>query len=394
MKRVIIASLALVLTGCGGSSEPKETETKPVVDANEATEKETAEVVSAEIVSANVEKEFGADAFKLSWQTEPAGAPVRIEVSSDPDFKSGEGSQVGEFTDLQDIMWAVEDAAQRNYFMFIPENGKPVKAAARLLPLEGGRNFRDLGGYETSDGRRVKWGRVFRSGVMHELTDADYDYLKQLGIRTVCDYRTAEERTNEPTDWRAGAIDYQFFPDPASSENPAENPMFAALMNPDSTPDDVQAGMAAQYSDIAYEQAPAYTAMFDELAKGNIPLAFNCSAGKDRAGTSAALILTALGVPREQVVHDYSLSDDYVDYMAAFMNEEARKEAEEGNSPYAFLFELPDDKVAPLMASHPEYIEATFADLEAEHGSVMAFIQNELDVTDDELVSIRAQLLE
>ena len=71
-----------------------------------------------------------------------------------------------------------------------------------------------------------------------------------------------------------------------------------------------------------------------------------------------------------------------------------RKEAEEGNSPYAFLFELPEDKVAPLMASHPEYIEATFADLEAEHGSVMAFIQNELDVTDDELVSIRAQLLE
>ena len=170
--------------------------------------------------------------------------------------------------------------------------------------------------------------------------------------------------------------------------------MFAALMNPESTPADVKAGMAAQYSDIAYEQAPAYTAMFDELAKGNIPLAFNCSAGKDRAGTSAALILTALGVPRESVVYDYSLSDDYVDYMEAFMNEEARKEAEEGNSPYAFLFQLPEEKVAPLMASHPEYIEATLAALEAEHGSVMAFIQNELDVTDEELVAIRSSLLE
>lgn len=394
MKRVIIASLTLALAGCGGSSEPKEVETQPAVDANEATETETAEVITAAIVSAAVEKEFGSDAFKLLWQTEPAGAPVRVEVSSDPDFKSGEGSQVGEFTDRQDTVWTVENAAQRNYFMFIPENGEPVKAAVRLLPLEGGRNFRDMGGYKTTDGKYVKWGHVFRSGVMNELTDADYDYLKQLGIRTVCDYRTAEERENEPTDWRAGAIDYKFFPDPAEEHNPADNPMFAALMDPDSSPEDVRMGMAEGYVGIAYDQAPAYTAMFDELAKGNIPLAFNCSAGKDRAGTSAALILTALGVPRDVVVHDYSLSDDYVDYMEAFMNEDARKEAEEGDSPYAFLFQLPEEKVAPLLASHPEYIEATFAALEAEHGSVMAFIQTELDVTDDELASIRAQLLE
>lgn len=263
------------------------------------------------------------------------------------------------------------------------------------MPLEGGRNFRDLGGYETADGKTVKWGKVFRSGVMHELTDADYDYLSDLGIKTVCDFRETDERKNEPTDWRAGDIEYlTFAPPPGNDDDPANNPMFAALLDPDSTPDDVANAMAAGYHDIALGEAEGYTAMFDELAAGRTPLAFNCSAGKDRAGTAAALILTALGVPRETVVHDYSLSDDFVDYMAEFMGPEARAEAEAGDSPYAFLFQLPPEKVEPLMASHPMYIEASLDHIAAEHGSVLAFIQNELDVTDTELSAIRASLLE
>ena len=71
-------------------------------------------------------------------------------------------------------------------------DGGGQRVAVRLLPLEGGRNFRDLGGYPTLDGRRVRWGRVFRSGMMANLTDADYDYLSALGIRVVCDFRSNE----------------------------------------------------------------------------------------------------------------------------------------------------------------------------------------------------------
>src|SRR5512145_712402 len=71
----------------------------------------------------------------------------------------------------------------------------------RLLPLEGGRNFRDLGGYATRDGRRVRWGRVYRSGVMSYLTDADRTRLDALGLRTLCDFRAPGERKREPTNW-------------------------------------------------------------------------------------------------------------------------------------------------------------------------------------------------
>lgn len=329
--------------------------------------------------------------FRLTWTTEPADVPVRISVSTDP---------LSDTVDLiaTDVLggaltWTAAGNPERRYFTVQPEGGDAVISAVRLLPLEGGRNFRDLGGYPTEDGRTVKWGHVFRSGVMAELTDTDFDYLSDLGIKTICDFRESDERTIEPTDWRAGAVEYVTFADPIDSDDPTGNPIFAALLDPESTPEDVANGMAAGYADIARGEDEGYTAMFDRLAGGEIPLAFNCSAGKDRAGTAAALLLTVLGVPRDIIVHDYSLSDDYVDYMAEFMGDEARAEAEAGNSAYAFLFELPPEKVAPLMASHPMYIEATFASMTEEHGSVLDYIKAELDVTDAEIDAIRTALL-
>lgn len=265
----------------------------------------------------------------------------------------------------------------------------------RLLPLEGGRNFRDLGGYKTVDGRTVKWRKIFRSGVMHKLTEKDHAYLSELGIKTICDFRAADERKHQPTDWKAaGVTDYVVFPDPADNDI-STNPMFKTLMNPDATPEDVRKGMAKQYVQIAYDHVPNYTQMFDRLAAGDIPLAFNCSAGKDRAGTSAALVLTALGVPRETVVHDYSLSETYVNYMEAYFGDDTRNEVRQyRNKMMQAFYDMPLDKVAPLLESNPIYIESSFAALDEKYGSVMNFIQTELDVTDEALNAIRSALLE
>src|SRR5277367_3290667 len=76
----------------------------------------------------------------------------------------------------------------------------------RMIPLQGGRNFRDLGGYTTTDGRRIRWGRVFRSGVMSYLTERDHDRLRPLGIRTVCDFRSPREREREPIRWGSDPV--------------------------------------------------------------------------------------------------------------------------------------------------------------------------------------------
>ena len=375
--RLFAISCALGLVACGETA----TTTTPLSTPE-------AKILSAEAVNGET-----ANNYTLSWETDPAGAPVTVEWSLNPNFSTGDGISLAVDPASSELTWTADGAPQRRYFQITPENGEAVIVATRLLPLEGGRNFRDIGGYETEDGRTVKWGHVYRSGRMSGLTDNDYDYLSDLGITTICDFRDSDERLEDPTVWAAGDIDYQVFTD-APDSDPSENPMFTALLDPDATPEDVKLSMAEGYWEIAVGEAEGYTKMFDDLANGRIPLAFNCSAGKDRAGTAAALILTALGVPRETIVYDYSLSDDYVDYMAEFLGADARAAAaEDPDSPYGFLFQLPPEKVAPLMASHPLYIESTFAELDNRYGSTLAFIQTELDVSDSELNQIRERLL-
>lgn len=349
---------------------------------------------TVELTKVEVQHTDSHEKFEMNWETTPAQSPVSIYVSADPEASIEQSVLLSSANTAGSFVWDKAASDKRQYFSFVTENGFTVRSTVRLLPLKGGRNFRDLGGYKTEDGKTVKWGKVYRSGTMHNITDEDYKYLSSLGIKTICDFRDLKERDDEPTQWAAGEIDYKFFADPTKSD-PRSNPMFAALLNPESTPEDVKNAMAAGYSHIAKDEKEGYIAMFDELAAGRLPLAFNCSAGKDRAGTAAALILTALGVPHETVVHDYSLSDDYVDYMAEFLGPEQRAKVEaDPNHPYAFLFQLPAEKIAPLLSSEPVFIESSFKDLADEYGSVINFIRNELKVTDEELSMIRSSLLE
>jgi protein-tyrosine phosphatase len=70
----------------------------------------------------------------------------------------------------------------------------PPAPALRILNLEGGCNFRDLGGYRTRDGREIKWGRVFRTGVLSDFTPKDNERSNQLGVRTIGQLAGGTER--------------------------------------------------------------------------------------------------------------------------------------------------------------------------------------------------------
>ena len=180
-------------------------------------------VSDVEVVHGDTANDFG-----LTWSVDQADAGVAIFVSTDPSDSTP--TLIAEDVTGGTFDWSAEGDPERRYFTISGSGDVDdgVTAAVRLLPLEGGRNFRDLGGYATEDGQTVKWGHAFRSGVMHELTDADYDYLSGIGVRVICDFRESDERLREPTDWRAGAAEYLTFADPAE-EAPADNPMFAAL---------------------------------------------------------------------------------------------------------------------------------------------------------------------
>lgn len=249
----------------------------------------------------------------------------------------------------------------------------------RIISLEGGRNFRDLGGYLTSDGRRVKWGKIFRSGSMAGLTPADYESLAKLSIKTVCDLRTIQERQAEPNRW-CQVANIQYW---AHEHRHSFGELRQLMASGVSTPELAHAAMIQGYRRLPFEQAPAHQQLFKRLAAGEVPLVFNCSAGKDRAGTAAALILSALGVPRETVVEDYVLTNQVVDLESIFMATARR----------GVLMNQAPGIVAAVLKADAAYLHAALDSVEERHGTVAAYLQV-LGVSEEVACAIRHSLLE
>jgi protein-tyrosine phosphatase len=171
-------------------------------------------------------------------------------------------------------------------------------AMDRLLTLERGSNFRDLGGYPAADGRTVRWRRIFRSAALPVLTVEDFARLSELGVATVVDLRSSDERELSPVRWADGvrciAMDY-----PAS-----------LLFNEASFHIDDPIGIQSHGLHEVFPTLlqPQFKQMFESLRAGAAPLVVYCMAGQDRTGIAIALILTALGVSRDVILEDYHLS--------------------------------------------------------------------------------------
>jgi len=203
------------------------------------------------------------------------------------------------------------DPGTRYYFEVVSDSGSKTTISERRVPLEGSVNFRDLGGYETVDGRRVKWGLVFRSDNLGRLTDRDVVYLQKMGIQLVCDFRTPAEIKKLPDRYPQG--DYG---------KTLRLPIRHGESDPANTFDRIKKGdidwmteefMIKGYIKNIEEFAPLWTSFFNRLAeRSNRPLVFHCTGGKDRAGVGAALILLVLGVPEETVIRDHGLSNLYI----------------------------------------------------------------------------------
>jgi protein-tyrosine phosphatase len=261
-----------------------------------------------------------------------------------------------------------------------PETNGEDQDHERLTLLEGGHNFRDLGGYRTSDGRRLRWGLLFRSGVMATLTDADRRRLAPFGIRVICDLRANGERLHRPTRW-AGISEVEIW---ARDHDSSGGDLLTRLTDPATTATDMFAMMHETYRKLPYEQVASYREIFRRLSRGQLPLLFHCAAGKDRTGVAAALILTALGVPREAVIEEYLISEYYFD--------SGRRIALE-NASGTLLKQVPPDIWEPLMHAKKSYLEAMFSQLQDNHGSIEGYIAEQLEIGQDEIDQMRTHLL-
>jgi len=257
-------------------------------------------------------------------------------------------------------------------------------STARTLPLQGGCNFRDLGGYRTRDGRQTVWGKVFRTGVLSYLTADDHTCLNALQVRAICDLRRAEERAREPTRWPGETTQHLHWED---GDSPPTIRSLAAHRSNNA------AGMHAAMLDL-YRALPAWMmprlrGMFDRLANKEVPIVVHCAAGKDRTGIAIAVLLEALHVPRETIIEDYLLTNatDFEQFILAQHN------AQLGVAVNAHpLLTLPEEVRRVIFAADAAYLESAFEQLERNYGGVEGYL-SQAGIDTAQLTRVREILL-
>ncbi|MDF8332203.1 tyrosine-protein phosphatase [Novosphingobium cyanobacteriorum] len=254
------------------------------------------------------------------------------------------------------------------------------------IMLAGGQNFREIGGFRTTDGRRLKRGRLWRSAKLDELTNQDVDAIFTLGIRTIADLRRASERSSSPTHeallarTRVMTWDVQV---------PDQEVLMAELCRHDCSIEDHFATMINLYRRIPEQHSTQLTDIYAAIADGETPILIHCSAGKDRTGIAVALLLDALGIDQSDIMADYEETERLLDWARLAKTAVAGAGVSGG-----WIERLTPAALEVLKRSDQRYLEAALREVEEKYGSTAAFMRERLGLSQTSLEQIRAHLLE
>lgn len=244
----------------------------------------------------------------------------------------------------------------RSYFQLVTPEGKAI-LAERHLPMAGGYNFRDLGGIKTLDGKYVKWGKILRSDDLNNLTDEDINYLSSIPLVSIVDFRSPDEIKRSPDRMPASVKkDYAYSITPGN--------LLAAKSLADLKQSQMDSAMMEMNILLVNDTSCVnrYKDFFRLLQdEKDVPLMFHCSAGKDRTGMGAALVLFALGVDENTIIDDYLSSNIYL-----------------GDKYAQYIAQNPNLK--PLFEVKKEFIKAGIDEIKNNHGSVETYLTEVLGV--------------
>ena len=324
--------------------------------------------------------------YVVRWRCAHPGQRVAVYMSDCPDHYYGAedpGTPLVR-TRAQETLIRNPDRGVRHYFYLETESGEGVVLAERRLSLQGVPNFRDLGGYATAEGRRLRWGRLYRSSKLSALTEHDAGYVRRLGLTLICDFRQVIEQELEPT--RLGSEAMPLLASlpvmPGSSQSFIEN-----LHNGIIAVKDASGFMEEMNRDLVASQMPQYAEMFRLLLSGDHPVLIHCASGKDRTGFGAALILDVLGVDEEAIVNDYLLTNQYLP-VEGEIERLSREVADHTGAP------VPQEVLRPLLELRPAYIRACFDEIRKRYESKEHFFETALDLDTDQIEHLKERYLE
>jgi protein-tyrosine phosphatase len=318
---------------------------------------------------------------RICWKTECRDLGVSIRYGTSP---TGSGAPSGHAVRVVGVNCAEVsglDPDRRYYFRVVPDGEKGMVIGERQVHLEGAVNFRDLGGYRSSDGRRVRWGQVFRSDSLARLTERDRMRVEHLGLKLVIDFRTPNEVRKSPDRLpQSSTIRYLNLPITHGEFD------FVSAMERIKKGDDswlTEDFMLSGYIHNLDEFAHTWGEVIRRLIKPkNRPLLFHCTGGKDRAGICAALILLALGVHEETVIDDHQLSNILI---ADLVKDAYKRIASYGVDPR---------KLSPYFTAPLECIIGLLDHLHKTYGSPVDYLEAADGVNRETLSLLKEALLE
>ena len=249
---------------------------------------------------------------------------------------------------------------------------------ARHIPLSGAYNVRDLGGYETPSGGRTRWRRLLRADSLHALSPEARDELIRMGVTTVIDLRHADELAQSPNVFAdhpgVRYVNVPLFAGMSRSQNIASVGIADA-------PSGATFDLEALYKGALERCQDAFFEVFTTIASSDGVTLFHCTAGKDRTGLIAALILGSLGVSDDSIVEDYALTATYIQPLLETLRQEAVSKGHDL------------DWYDRLLTSEPATMRATLEYLGQRHGGAGGYLKS-LGLGEDQISRLRAALIE
>jgi protein-tyrosine phosphatase len=270
----------------------------------------------------------------------------------------------------------------RNFFGLISPKGDTMIVSERLIPMEGQPNLRDIGGLPTEDGRFVKWGAIYRSGKLSDLSKNDLVYMAHLGIKSIVDLRNDIEIDKDPDRYPKGAKYYQI------SLSDKEGKAYERIRQMVLREGYRRAKAKALFLDVMRAFADTLAAdvkpVFELLLspKETTPLLYHCTGGKDRTGYMTAMILSALGVDRKTITDDYLMSNYY------------RSEANIKNMKRARLIGLDAETLDYAILVRKEYMDAVFQVIDEKYGGTDAYLEQQFGLGPKERKELKKRYTE
>jgi protein-tyrosine phosphatase len=251
-----------------------------------------------------------------------------------------------------------------------------IVEAPRRLPFEGAANFRDLGGYPTEPGGQTRWGTVYRADALHRFSPADLDAFAELGCRTVIDLRGDSEREQYPDPVPSVHL-------PLITRRPDDADEARAALARFRDAASGESALRELYGRILADGHEILGRIFTALAEpGALPAVFHCTAGKDRTGLSAALLLELLEVPRSVVLDDFELT-------AMYWHPQVNSEPLEN----LVALGMGPEAAAALMGAPRWTMKETLDELDEVYGGVEAYLTGNAGVSPEALGRLRSELV-